>query len=77
MKQMIPDRLKWIFYKRILFSRTVTGFYAHWNTNAGGELKFSEYSRLHKYTWLFNAQVGRFTYVAGAKVKKYYIWSIL
>ena len=67
--QLIPNKLKWIFYKRIVYTRTITGFSAHWNTNAGGNLNFSEYSRLNKYTYLYDTQLGRFTYIAGAKVK--------
>jgi acetyltransferase-like isoleucine patch superfamily enzyme len=52
-----------------MYSRKVIGFYAHWNTNAGGNLNFSEYSRLNKYSFLYNTELGRFTYIAGAKVK--------
>ena len=57
------NRLIWIVYKRLYYQRRLAGFSAHWNTNAGGNLQFSEYNRLYKGSFLHDVSLGRFTYI--------------
>ena len=62
------DRLNWILVKRLYFMRNVRGFWAHWNTYAGGELKFQEHNYLYKNSYLRHVSLGRYTYVVGSRI---------
>lgn len=62
------DRLAWQLRRRSL-ARRIPGFSAHWTSYAGANVTFSEFNSLRPRSWLWNASLGRFTYVVGAKVK--------
>ncbi len=66
---IIPDRLKWTVFRRRIVAKSVTGFYAHWDTYADPSSTFSEYNKLYKSAWLYDVHLGRFTYLGGAKAK--------
>ena len=46
----------------------IPGFWAHWNTYATRNCKFSSYNKLYSGSVLSNVSLGKFTYVAGAKL---------
>jgi len=51
-----------------LLQKKIDGFWAHWNTFAGGTLQFSNFNRLYRNTFLYNVSLGRVTYISGARV---------
>jgi acetyltransferase-like isoleucine patch superfamily enzyme len=62
------ERLNWILIERLSYMRNITGFWAHWNTYAGGNLQFDGYNHLYKNSYLRHVSMGRCTYVVGSRI---------
>lgn len=66
--QFIPDRLIWSLYRRRLHARQIVGFWAHWDTYASRDCKFSPYNKIYKGSTLGRVSLGRFTYLTNSKI---------
>jgi acetyltransferase-like isoleucine patch superfamily enzyme len=66
--RVIPDSLKWKFYRRFVIQQQVTGFKADLDTYANGECVFSDYVSLQRGSRIFSSKLGRATYIAGAQL---------
>lgn len=64
----ILNKLKWLFFKRFLLKIKLTGFDAHRKTYANSATVFNKYNRLYSDSVVINSNIGRYTYVAGARV---------
>lgn len=64
----ILDKLKWLFFKRFLLKIKLTGFDAHRKTYANSATVFNKYNRLYADSVVINSNIGRYTYIAGARV---------
>lgn len=65
--RLIPDRIIWQWRRRRL-AKKLPGFWAHWETYATKNCHFAEHNRLYMKSWLNTVSLGRFSYVAGAKL---------
>ena len=65
--RLIPDRIAWQL-RRLSLAKKLPGFWAHWDTYATKNCHFVEYNRLYMKSSLNTVSLGRFSYVAGAKV---------
>lgn len=64
----ILNKLKWIFYYRYLLKIKLNGFDAHRTSYANSTCVFKKYTRLFAESVVVNSDVGRYTYIAGARV---------
>ena len=62
------DRALWALFRRHLMAKKFSGFYASAWSYATKDVEFSEYNRLYGKTFLTKSSLGRFSYVAGARV---------
>lgn len=62
------DRLIWIFIRRHFLALTHQGFKASFRSYADKKCSFTLYNRLYGTSIIHNSKLGRFTYVAGAKI---------
>lgn len=62
----IPEQVKWSIYRRVLISKKIKGFWAHWNTYVDENCIFSPFNRIYKYSRLAYVELGRYSYVAMA-----------
>jgi len=65
---MIPNRIKWSFYRRLKIAKSIEGFWAHLLSYADENCIFSEYNQLHMGTKIINSKLGRFSYVTNARI---------
>ena len=65
---MIPDSVRWSFFRRRHYSKTLLGFKAHLFTYATPDCLFDEYVSLHRDSQLFSCSLARVTYIAGASL---------
>lgn len=65
---MIPDSIRWSFFRRRNYSKILVGFKAHFLTYATADCEFNEYVSLQRDSKLFSCQLGRATYIGGASL---------
>lgn len=65
---IIPDRLLWMFSRRLKILREVTGFHASLFSYADAHCTFSSFGAVHKGSSLFSVRLGVASYVAGARI---------
>jgi len=63
------DVLIWIFFRRFLFSKKYKGFKASFFSYMNKKSIISKYNRLHFGSIIKNTNLGRFTYIAGARIQ--------
>src|SRR5512135_2454143 len=66
-ERLVPDRIVWQI-RRYTLAKSVPGFWAHWDSYATKNCHFSEHNYLYMKTRLKTVSLGRFCFVAGAKV---------
>jgi len=65
---LIPERAKWQWVRRIQYANRIKGFWAHWDTYASPECQFSAYNKIYRGAFLGRSKLGRFTYVTNGTV---------
>lgn len=63
------DALIWIFFRRFIYSRKYKGFKSAFFSYVDKHSDFSEFNRIHFASIIKKSSLGRFTYIAGARIQ--------